>query len=422
MKSTYKRLGDYIEPCDEKNSANEPLELRGISNQKYFQKAKTNTIGVDLSTYRIVRTGQFAFNRATTRNGDKISIALRQEPDCIVSPSYRIFKSKDENVLNSEYLMMWFRRPEFDRYARFKSHGSAHEFFDYDEMCEVELPIPSIEKQRAFVREYNTIVNRIQLNEQLIQKLEETAQTIYKRWFVEFEFPDEEGKPYKSSGGKMVYNEVLDKEIPEGWAIGNLNDVVENFISKRGKSKSIMNLQSRSIEFRFPVISAMNISNGKIVKQDTIPFVNFDEYNEWMNPKLDVDDVILTSEAPLGETYYLAINSELALSQRLFALRTKKDVLSGWHLYLWFNTPFAKQELESRSSGTTVFGIKLSELKKVMILIPEKSIDKRFHKDTKSISEIIEIKNQENQKLAELKELLLSKMTKIEETTEKEVI
>jgi len=223
MKSNYKRLGDYIVPCDEKNTGNIIKKLQGISNQKYFQKSHTNTIGVDLEKYRIVRTGQFAFNRATTRNGEKISIALRQGKDCIVSPSYRIFKSKDENVLNSEYLMMWFKRPEFDRFARFKSHGSAHEFFDYGEMCEVEFPIPNIEKQCEIVREYNTIQNRIAINNHLISKLEETAQAIYKQWFVDFEFPDENGKPYKSSGGKMVWCEELEKEIPEGWEVDNLS-------------------------------------------------------------------------------------------------------------------------------------------------------------------------------------------------------
>lgn len=241
MISNYKRLGNYIEPCDEKNTGNLIKDLKGISNQKYFQKAKTNTIGVDLSKYRVVRTGQFAFNRATTRNGDKISIALRKGKDCIVSPSYRIFKSKDENILNSEYLMMWFRRPEFDRYARFKSHGSAHEFFDYDEMCEVELPIPSIEKQQEIVKEYNTVVNRIKLNEQLNQKLEDTAQALYKQWFADFEFPNTEGKPYKSSGGEMVYNEELDKEIPVGWSVESLKNFVDF-------SKDRISIKSLSIE------------------------------------------------------------------------------------------------------------------------------------------------------------------------------
>ena len=182
MKSNYKKLGTYISPQSFLNEGMEVKELLGISNQKYFQKSHTNTIGIDLSTYRIVRTNQFAFNRATTRNGEKISIALRQGDNCIVSPSYRIFQVNNENELLSEYLLMWFKRPEFDRYVRFKSHGSAHEFFEYDQMCEVELPIPSITKQREIVKEYNIIQNRITLNQQLIQKLEETAQAIYKQF------------------------------------------------------------------------------------------------------------------------------------------------------------------------------------------------------------------------------------------------
>ena len=157
MKLNYKPLGEYIEPVNKLNDGMEVKELLGISNQKVFQNSHTNTIGIDLQLYRIVRTNQFAYNRATTRNGDKISIALRQGDDCIVSPSYRIFRSRTEEKLNSEYLMMWFRRPEFDRYARFKSHGSAHEFFEYDQMCQVELPIPHITKQREIVKEYNVI-------------------------------------------------------------------------------------------------------------------------------------------------------------------------------------------------------------------------------------------------------------------------
>ena len=186
MKSNYKKLGDYIAPAGELNNGMQVDNLLGISNAKYFQKAKTNTIGINLETYRIVRKGQFAFNRATTRNGDKISIALRYESDCIVSPSYRIFEVVKTDELLPEYLMMWFRRPEFDRYARYKSHGSAHEFFEYNEMCEIELPIPSIEKQKEIIKEYHTITDRIKLNEQLNQKLEDTAQSIYKEWFFKF--------------------------------------------------------------------------------------------------------------------------------------------------------------------------------------------------------------------------------------------
>jgi type I restriction enzyme S subunit len=417
MRLNYKRLGDYIEPCNEKNDGNVIKKLQGISNRKYFQKAKTNTIGIDLTKYRVVRTGQFAFNRATTRNGDKISIALRHGKDCIVSPSYRIFESKDENILNSEYLMMWFKRPDFDRYARFKSHGSAHEFFDWAEMQEVDLPIPSIEKQREIVKEYNTIVNRIRLNETLNQKLEDTAQALYKHWFVDFEFPNADGKRYKSSGGEMVYNEELDMEVPLGWELGVFDEVIDVFISKRGKSKSLMNLNNYSLKFKFPVISAMNVKNGKIVKNDTIPYICQEDYQEWMNLTLETDDVILTSEAPLGESYYLAKKADIAISQRLYCLRTKKDILSGWYLYQWLNLPIVLKELEERSSGTTVAGIKLSELKKTTIIIPTKKIENFFVSQSKTIGITMETYNDQNKLLNEIRNLLLSKMSKIETKT-----
>jgi type I restriction enzyme S subunit len=427
MRSNYKPLGKYIQPVVGRNNDLGDLPLVGLSIQKKFIPSIANTIGTDMSTYRIIEKNQFAYGPVTSRNGDKITIALFNDYErALISQAYTPFEVKDTTDLDPEYLMMWFRRPEFDRYARFKSHGSAREIFDWEEMCNTLLPVPHITKQREIVKEYNVIQNRIALNQQLIQKLEETAQAIYKQWFVDFEFPFDLAMPealegraidyskgYKSNGGEMVWNEEFGKEIPKGWEVGCLEGVVNNFISKRGKSKSTMNLQEYSQEFKFPVISAMNINNGRIVKYETIPFVNIIEYNAWMNPKLEIDDVLLTSEAPLGETYYLAVNADLALSQRLFAIRTMKEKLSGWFLYLWLNTPFAKQEMEGRSSGTTVFGIKLSELRKLNILIPEHSIESRFNHQTKSIAKLTEIKNKENQKLTELKDLLLSKLATV---------
>lgn len=185
MKSMYKKLRDYIEPCDLLNDKEEITLLQGISNEKYFQACKSNTNDIDLSRYRICRKGWFAYNRATTRNGDKISIAYRDGEDCLVSPSYKCFRIKDENELNPYYLMLWFKRPQFDRYARFRSHGSAHEYFEYDEMCEVELPIPSIEEQLKIVEAYQTLEHRIELKRQINDNLEAQAYTIYKDWFID---------------------------------------------------------------------------------------------------------------------------------------------------------------------------------------------------------------------------------------------
>ena len=180
---TYKRLGEYIREVNVRNRELKVNLSQGICNDKYFQNPKQ--VADNPETHKIVRTGQFAYNRATTRNGDKLSIALRQGPDCTVSAAYQVFEVSRPDLLLPEYLMMWFKRPEFDRLALFYSHGSAHEFFEWESMCDVQLPVPSIERQWEIVSEYETLTRCIRLNEQMIEKLEATAQALYRHTFVD---------------------------------------------------------------------------------------------------------------------------------------------------------------------------------------------------------------------------------------------
>lgn len=226
-RSDYKRLGDYIEPVDERNTNGEIKLSQGISNNKYFQTPKQ--VATDSTKDNIVRKGYFAYNRATTRNGEKISIAYREGEDCTVSGAYQVFRIKDESLLHPVYLWMWFRRPEFDRYARFKSHGSAHEFFEFDEMCEVMLPVPSIERQRAMVAEYETLSRRIDLNRSMIAQLEATAQTLYRKMFVD---------------------DIDPEHLPAGWRMGTLGEICEintENLSSRDKYQYIRYLDSSSV-------------------------------------------------------------------------------------------------------------------------------------------------------------------------------
>lgn len=146
-------LGQYIEPVDERNENLSVKLPQGISNKKYFQTPVQ--VAANSKSDKIVRKGQFAYNKATTRNGEKISIAYRDGEDCTVSSSYQVFRIKDENILNPYFLLLFFMRSEFDRYARFKSKGSAHEFFTYDDMCKVRIPLPPIDVQRAIVNIYH---------------------------------------------------------------------------------------------------------------------------------------------------------------------------------------------------------------------------------------------------------------------------
>ena len=176
MKSNYKRLGDYIRQVDVRNRDLAVERLLGLSVNKQFIPSIANTIGTDMSNYKVVAPSQFVYIADTSRRGDKIAIALLGgQGKAIVSAIYTVFEITNEMELLPEYLMMWFRRPEFDRYARFKSHGSAREIFEWDEMCNVLLPVPPIEEQRKIVAEYLAIEQRIESNRRLIATLEATA-------------------------------------------------------------------------------------------------------------------------------------------------------------------------------------------------------------------------------------------------------
>lgn len=409
MRSNYKRLGEYIRFVDEKNDGMKVKQLLGINNEKYFTKAKTNTIGIDLSTYRIVRSNQFAFNRATTRNGEKISIALRKGKDCIVSPSYRVFEVVDENELLPEYLMMWFRRPEFDRYARFKSHGSAHEFFDQVEMCEVELPVPPIEKQRAIVNEYNTVVRRIRLNERLNQKLEETAQALYKHWFVDFEFPVENGWPYKSSGGEMVYCEELDKEVPKGWDYIPLSEITSKIGSGATPKGGKENYKSEGIS----LIRSLNVYDFNFM-YDELAFIDTNQANKLSNVEVKEKDILLNiTGVSVGRCCMVPSNILPArVNQHVMIIRLIEDINFAYSLHCALCSFENKSELLGISnSGSTRQAITKIEIEEFKVLLSDKKSRDQFEEYFKTFFELKNIVTRQNMYLNSVSEALLSQLS-----------
>ena len=190
MKAGYQQLGRYIRSVDKRNRDMAVTKLLGVSITKQFIPSIANIVGTDLSNYKVVRKGQFAYGPVTSRNGEKISVALLEEDDCIISGSYSVFEVIDTNKLNPEYLMLWFNRPEFDRYARYHSHGSVREIFDWDEMCQVELPVPSIEEQEKIVKAYRVITDRIALKQRINDNLEAVAQAYFDSLFFPAAEPD----------------------------------------------------------------------------------------------------------------------------------------------------------------------------------------------------------------------------------------
>ena len=191
MKEGYRVLGEYIRQVDIRNKEGKKENLLGVSVQKQFIQSIANTVGTDFTKYKVVKKGQFTYIPDTSRRGDKIAIALLEDyEEGLVSNVYTVFEVIDTEKLLPEYLMLWFSRPEFDRYARFKSHGSVREVMDWEEMCKVELPVPDIEKQRKIVKAYKTITDRIALKQKINDNLEATAQAYFDSLFFDESEPN----------------------------------------------------------------------------------------------------------------------------------------------------------------------------------------------------------------------------------------
>lgn len=388
---SYKKLGDYIQQVNNRNRDLQVDTLLGVSITKKLIPSIANTVGTDMSTYKIIEKGQFAYGTITSRNGDKISIALADEYEkALVSQIYIVFEVIDKNELLPEYLMMWFSRPEFDRYARYHSHGSTRESFDWEDLCEVELPVPSIEKQREIVAQYQAVANKIKVNEQICEKLEATAQTLYKQWFVDFEFPNEEGKSYKSSDGKMVWNEELGKEIPEGWEVGTLGEITLNYDSKRKpvtsseRKKGVYPYYGAAAlmdyvdDYIFDGTYVLLGEDGTVINKDGTPVLQFVWGKIWVNNHAHV----------LQGTNGFNVNS----------------------LYLLLKNTNVSEIV----TGGVQAKINKANLNSIITLIPSNKILEIFNKEIEYYFESIKNYKTQNQKLTQLQSLLLSRLATLE--------
>ena len=379
-----RRLGDYIRPVEARNRDLAIHLSQGICNNKYFVNPKQ--VAENPETHKVVRTGQFAYNKATTRNGDKISIALRQGPDCTVSSAYQIFEIIDENVLNPEYLMMWFRRPIFDRYARFKSHGSAHEFFEWESMCEVQVPILPIEKQREIVAEYNTLATRIETNKKLIATLEQTAQTLYRHTFIDNIDPN---------------------NLPEGWRMGTLGEVCSIKGGKRlPKGEELVDTPNSH-----PYIRVADMCDERFVSlNDDFQYVEDDVQKEIKRYIVNAGDVIISIVGTIGNVNIVDETLDNAnLTENCVKLVNLQGV-SSYYLYELLKSPKGIDAINEGIVGGVQSKLPLYNIERIPVVLADKETMDDFSHQSAVLSDSIRLKMRENISLKSMQALLLSKM------------
>jgi type I restriction enzyme S subunit len=390
MKSNYNPIGNYIELVDERNKGLKVAALLGLSISKQFIKSVANVIGTDMENYKIIRKNQFACSTMQVRRDKKMPVALYSENEpSIISQAYPIFEIIDTDVLLPEYLMMWFTRSEFDREACFHAVGGVRGSLEWEDFCGMKLPIPSIDKQQEIVKEYNIIQNRIALNNQLITKLEETAQAIYKQWFED---------------------EIDLENLPEGWRFLNLVD----FSSIKGGKRLPKGDELNDIKDGRPYVKVADMEKTKFLVLNTkFQYVSDTIQTQISRYTVNTNDLIISIVGTIGMINIIDKSLNNAnLTENCMKINNI-EIVNAKFLYHYLNSEIGKRVIEESTVGAVQKKLPLYNIQSIPVLIPIREVFEKFNSIVELIDNKLIIKVLENQKLEELKELLLAKMTKV---------
>ncbi|MBO2569369.1 restriction endonuclease subunit S [Shewanella algae] len=358
------------------------------------------------------------------------------------------------SVLSPVFLHAYLCHPAVREWIVRHAIGATMPNLNTSILSALPILVPPIDEAESVADIWALVSRKISLNTQTNQALEQMAQALFKSWFVDFDpvfdnaldsgfFEREfagEGIPEPlakrvairqalreaaaadtdaSAIGRLppetraLFPDSFEEHpelgwIPKGWGVESLESMTSEIIDHRGKTpKKLGGDWSLS---GYPAISAKNIKGGRIVQPDTIRFVDEDLYKKWMKVPLEKGDLVVTSEAPLGEVYYLSGKHDYLLSQRLYGMRANPEICTGSFLYFWLQTGFAKADIEGRATGTTVVGIRQVELRKVKVLAPNKCIVDLFDKQASLLLEKIEQNQESIYTLSNLRDTLLPKL------------
>ena len=375
MMSELKKLGEYIRQVDIRNRDLSVNRLLGLSINKCFIESIANTIGTDFKSYKVVKKDQFAYGPVTSRNGEKITIALLKEPECIISSSYSVFEIIDISKLLPEYLMLWFLRPEFDRYARYKSHGSVREIFDWEEMCRVELPVPPLEEQQKIVDAYNAIENRIKIKKKINEKLEATAQCLF---------------------------EDLTKN-KDSFEVKTIEEISENVVCGKTPSTSVKEYWGKEI----PFITIPDMHGNNFIHKTERCLSDYGKKSQ-AKQTLPANSICVSCIATVGLVSLTTKESQT--NQQINSIICKSDV-SFYYVFLTLKN--MTEELKRLGAGgSTTLNISKSLFASIKLKIPSEKDMRSFDEKVSPLFYNILTNEKEIEQMYKLRETLISQISK----------
>lgn len=387
MKSNYDILGNHIRLIDTRNRESITDRVLGINIDKFFMPSVANVIGTDLSKYKLITKGKFACNPMHVGRDERLPVALYDEEEpAIVSPAYFMFEVVDNSILNEDYLMMWFRRPEFDRICWLHTDRSVRGGITWDDICRLELPIPPIEKQLEIVNSYKAITERIALKKKINDNLEETAQSLFQEQFAAF------------------YNE---NELPDGYSIATL----DSLCSIKGGKRLPADGELLDTPTAHPYIRVRDLgSNRYVCLTNQFQYIDEETHSAISRYIVNTNDIVISIVGTIGliGKIHTSLNNA-NLTENCVKLANIHTVTPD---YLYYTLCYKKQikEIELLTVGAVQSKLPMYNIQSMKILVPPAEVIEDFQHKFDIFNEQIEANTIEIQRLYELQSVLLAKL------------
>lgn len=387
MKSNYDILGNHIRLIDTRNRESITDRVLGINIDKFFMPSVANVIGTDLSKYKLITKGKFACNPMHVGRDERLPVALYDEEEpAIVSPAYFMFEVIDNRILNEDYLMMWFRRLEFDRICWLHTDGSVRGGIAWDDICRLELPIPPIEKQLEIVNSYKAITERIALKQKINDNLEETAQSLFQEQFAAF------------------YNE---NELPDGYSIATL----DSLCSIKGGKRLPVGGELLDTPTVHPYIRVRDLgSNRYVCLTNQFQYIDEETHSAISRYIVNTNDIVISIVGTIGliGKIHTSLNNA-NLTENCVKLANIHTVTPD---YLYYTLCYKKQikEIELLTVGAVQSKLPMYNIQSMKILVPPTEVIENFQHKFDIFNEQIEANTIEIQRLYELQSVLLAKL------------
>ena len=374
MSANYKKLGEIVELIDERNKSLESSEVLGISIDKEFMPSVANTIGTDLSNYKLLRMNTFACNPMHVGRDERLPVSLyKKDVPAIVSPAYFMFRVKDENKVLPDFLMLIFKRDNFDRNCWFRTDGSVRGGITWNDICEIELPVPDLKEQEKIVNTYNAITKRIQLKQKINENLEKTAQYLFDNLFI------------KDNDDLIELNEIIEINPERTLKKG---EIYKCFDMSSLPTKNAIPFEYELKEYN----GGMKFKNGDTLMARITPCLE--------NGKAAYINILDKDEVAFGSTEYIVLSP-------------KSQTPSSFNYFLVRNTEFIKYAVKHMNGSSGRQRVSGEDIGKFNLKKPSEIDLKKFDLLGSKVLNDMKDYSLEIAKLQNLKQLIISRISGI---------